>query len=92
MELPSTVELQQAPATRISQERGAGIYDQLQGVSVAAFPAFDCGLDGTAYTLSVASGFNSASYKWWDQLPADWSGLGLAVNSLTELASASVGA
>jgi hypothetical protein len=38
-------------------------------------PSFATGLDGTTYQLDFECGFNSVSYRWWEEVPESFEGI-----------------
>lgn len=60
------------------------LLSELQAIKISPVTPSVYGLDGTIYTLRFSSGFNEVEYRWWCDLPAEWSELQPIADRLLE--------
>jgi len=42
------------------------------------------GLDGTSYSIAIGDYMRETKYSWWEELPNDWSDLGVIFQELKD--------
>lgn len=86
MEQPGTLELRKLQRSEIPWEQAEELIEELRNVKVQAAPIGVICLHGTTYKLVVECGFNSLSYKWWQELPSEWAGIAATTSKLEKVA------
>ena len=86
MEQPETHEVRKLQPFEINWERAHALIEELRNTMICAAPIGLMGMHATTHKLTIECGFNSASYKWWHQLPIEWRGLSSVLEKLTQIA------
>jgi hypothetical protein len=90
LELPPTSELMACGGIHIPNDLGEATYSLLPDPLPASPHDLETVIDGTAYTLKVRTRSDSATYKWWSDVPTVYAPLKPLVAALLELARTSV--